>query len=328
MKRGQARREEALRLDARQKTGQQGKIALRRVDGVQGLMKGPPPDRREPGFDDHPLDQPLRSERPVKDGRRESDGDQRERSQSHTERRAEIHRWRSGPCRQKARASHRRLGRQDGDVLAEIEHRPQLADRRLPGTRFRQRGGRAEPVRERRFADLGTGCVEQLEERRGPEQIEIAGVRMAIEERPAVPAGPGPAATQPIEAAQVHPLGAARPFVHLEVPGVHNREHAERHPCDCRPRGRNRHARERHPEQDRARDREEQPSVRDVQVDPIVAGDPLAPPGQPAIVFRTGIGHIGLLCRASLSGSPMRRPCRASLSGSSSRVQRGRPPTL
>src|SRR5439155_175226 len=106
----------------------------------------------------------------------------------------------TAPRRQTARAPHRRLGRQDGDVLADIAPRPQLAARRLPGTRFRQRGGRAEPVRERRLADLGTGCVEQLEERRGPEQIEIAGVRMAIEERPAVPAGPGPAATQPIEA--------------------------------------------------------------------------------------------------------------------------------
>jgi len=51
----------------------------------------------------------------------------------------------------------------------------------LAGQDFGDRCARAEPRGERRLARFGPGRVQQLEERRAAEEIEIARVRMLVE---------------------------------------------------------------------------------------------------------------------------------------------------
>ena len=110
------------------------------------------------------------------------------------------------PSGQRARAADVRLGREHRERPRGNRRRPPA--RRPPACRaldLVDRRGRSEPVGERLFAGLGARRVEQLEERAGPEQIEIARVGMALEKSRAVAAASRPRAVEPLQAALVEP---------------------------------------------------------------------------------------------------------------------------
>ncbi len=64
------------------------------------------------------------------------------------------------------------------EVVAQIDPRRQFADGRLPFGRHGWRGRREQPIAQRRLAERGAAGVEQVEERRLPEDVEVGGVGM------------------------------------------------------------------------------------------------------------------------------------------------------
>ena len=113
------------------------------------------------------------------------------------------------PAVQRARAADVRLGGEHGERLAEIDVRRQLGDRRLPRLDLVDRRGRSEPVGKRLLAGFGPRGVEQLEQRGGPEEIEIARVGMAAEKSGAIRSASRPRAVEALEPALVEPSRAA-----------------------------------------------------------------------------------------------------------------------
>src|SRR3954449_5875635 len=106
-----------------------------------------------------------------------------------------------------------RLGGQNREILPEIEAAAQLRYRALPRDDARHRRGLAKPVGQRFLAGLGPRGVEQLEQRAGPEEVEIPGVGMALEKTRTVRSAARPAALDPVHAAKVEPPRACRTIV-------------------------------------------------------------------------------------------------------------------
>ena len=105
-------------------------------------------------------------------------------------------------------------------ILAKRDVRAELVDRRLPrsdrvrGRPSRAATPRAHPLRPR------VRAVEQLEQRPAAEEVEIAGVRVIVEESQAVSSAADPGAVQPIDAARVPSLG---PHARGRVAAAHAR---------------------------------------------------------------------------------------------------------
>ena len=100
---------------------------------------------------------------------------------------------------------------QDGQVFAQIGARGELGDGFVASAHGRRVRRRLQPGRQRRLAHPGARDAQQLEERRRPEQIQIARVQVLVVEEAiaGLATGPGPAAVQPRERALVERDGAA-----------------------------------------------------------------------------------------------------------------------
>jgi hypothetical protein len=158
----------------------------------------------------------------------------------------------------------------------------------LAGQGFGDRCARAEPRGERRLARFGPGRVQQLEERRAAEQIEIARVRMIAHEMPAVAAGAGPATVQAFESSEIHALRATGALDPFEDARVDDGQRGERCTGGDRPPRRQHRADEREPERERQQRGQHQPAVRQRQVAAIERGQAAAPGRQAALVFSAG----------------------------------------
>ena len=228
---------------------------LGHLDAVQHLVKRPPPDRGEADFQHQPAEQPLERDEVAVHGGGEGNRNQRTHGERHPQRGGEAHSRRGCPGGKQPSTADGRFRREDGDSLPEIEHRQKLADRGLARAHLGERSGFAQPVGQRQLADLRARGVQQFEERRPPEEIQIAGVRVIDEKGSPVAAAAGPAAVEPIEAAQVDALRGLRALERLQAPGMNHHEDAERQPRPQGPQGRDRRADKSHPRQDAATQR-------------------------------------------------------------------------
>ena len=288
LQRRQERRAETLDLDPRQQTGEQTEIAVRRFDAGEHLFKAGLPRDGKRGFGNQPEDQPTGGDqlREHQHGERDRDGaagDEHEPDAA-----CESNRRRQSPCHERAGAADRRFGGQHGEVFAQVDVAAQLVHRLLASQDFTNGRPRAEPRGQRRLARFGPCRVQQLEERRAAEEIEIARVRMIADEVRAVAAGSGPPTVQAFESTEVDALGAAGaldPFQHARVDDGQRGERAAR---GDRPPRRQRRADEREPECERQQRGQQQPAVRQPQVAAIERGQAFAPGRQAALVLSAG----------------------------------------
>ena len=189
------RRRERLALDARQQLRQKRQIRDGRPDaldnacsiGRRQIQANEPATISQPTTSDHGTDvlgTPATAS---------ATGHDAARSEERLNQPAEANRRRGGPLHRERPSGSLRLPRR-----ARRDPRGSRASsaarRRPPGARAPRRcGARAKPVGERVLAGFGARRVEQLEQRSAAEQIEVACVRVIVEEPRAVAAGAGPA---------------------------------------------------------------------------------------------------------------------------------------
>ena len=149
--------------------------------------------------------------------RRATIGDQRAGGERDAQRRREAHGRRRRPRRQRPGAADRRLRREDGDVLLEVEHRPQLVDRRLPRAHFVGSGAGARSQSASVSSPISVRVVfSSSKSDAGPNRSRSRAY--GCPSRNGAPSRPVPAQrpSRRLEAAQVDPLGALRALEALQ----------------------------------------------------------------------------------------------------------------
>ena len=160
------------------------------------------------------------------------------------------------------------------------ESRASVAARRQPPAARAPRPGsaRAQPLRQRRLSRFGARRVEQLEHRRGTEEVEIARVRMAFKKPRAIAPRAGPAITQ-LDGSRVGLLRSSRPLHAVQQACVKYGERGEDEAREQGPRRRHHGAGEGEPQQDGA-------GARSQQIDRWTPGRACAPARQSALAAR------------------------------------------
>jgi hypothetical protein len=249
----ETRRGEVLTLDALEQRHEQRQIVLGRLDAVERSMDLPAPDQCEQRAQGNPGHQPACTCPLAVHGNGQENRHRRHAGERQPEPRRKSHRRGGGPSTQRAGSNRRFPNRgvigEHRDVFAKLEHRPQFVDRRLAREHLGNRRALAQPLDQRRLAGTGPRRVDQLEQRRAPEHVEVVCVGMALEVRRAVTSLAVPAAEQAVLAAEIHALCVSRTIDSQQGFRVHDDERAERQPDEQGPQRRHGAVHERHPQQ-------------------------------------------------------------------------------